>query len=92
MTDKEAFDWFKYNLNNQFKNNLYGGALIECREYDAMKSAVEALERQIPQKPIKLEQKTVHAGAWRCPVCGVKLSGRGIKYCYRCGQKLAPQK
>lgn len=66
---------------------LYGQTGTDHCEADAVRIAIEALEKQIPKKPI------TYTGTNRadCPVCGNTV--RGIKepfgnYCSKCGQKL----
>ncbi len=55
---------------------------------DALVLAIEALEKQIPKKPIKL----IDWGNNRCPCCGTLYGEDGIMenydYCPDCGQKI----
>ena len=55
-----------------------------------MEMIVQALEKQIPKKPKKIEAEGFrYTDAYRCPLCGGNFSGTGIAdYCYHCGQKL----
>lgn len=48
---------------------------------DAIKSACEALEKQIPVKPIPVKSNNF----CKCPVCKFMVS---TYYCYSCGQKI----
>lgn len=59
-------------------------------EGQASFKAIEALEKQIPKKPIKdREQNIRYTSAYSCPACGNGFSGTGVaSYCYHCGQKL----
>ena len=56
----------------------------------AFKTAIEALKKQIPQKPTQSEKQQVrYAMCFTCPSCGRDFSGTGIAdYCYHCGQAL----
>lgn len=55
---------------------------------EAFYTAIEALEKQIPKKPIKDSNNSVrYIPIFRCPNCNGKLSGFGVtRYCYSCGQ------
>ena len=54
----------------------------------AFETAIEALEKQIPKKPIYTNEGTVT----RCPVCEAIhlrcISSVEVDYCERCGQAL----
>ena len=52
--------------------------------------AIQALEKQIPKKPKKIEAEGYrYTDTYRCPTCCGNFSGTGIAdYCYHCGQKL----
>ncbi len=49
-----------------------------------MKSAIDALRKQIP---VKMDE--VHFDLWICPVCEDNIYGIQGKYCPNCGQALA---
>lgn len=51
----------------------------------AFKTAVEALEKQIPKKVIF---QSGFKGLRYCPCCNVRFIGWGMKYCGECGQAL----
>ena len=56
---------------------------------DSFIIAIEALEKQIPKKPIKAQEHIRYEKCYICPNCGKIFSGTGIAtYCYHCGQKL----
>lgn len=76
MTNEEALIWFKDDLKN-------GKCSDECPQCNAMEKAIEALEKQIPKKPLP------HKG-WegKCPTCGVIFLDRTTNYCGNCGQAL----
>lgn len=57
---------------------------------EAWEAAQEALDKQIPKKPIKdNEQNVRYTMLYICPNCGKSFTGTGIaNYCYHCGQAL----
>lgn len=57
---------------------------------ESTKTAIQALEKQIPKKPIKSEEQSVrYVNTYYCPVCRLGITGTNIaKWCYHCGQKL----
>lgn len=57
---------------------------------EAFETAIEALEMQIPKKPIPAEEQNIwYVMKYTCPSCGKHFTGTGIaKYCYHCGQAL----
>lgn len=57
---------------------------------DACVVACEALEKQIPKKPVYIGRDGIrYTDLYRCPNCGQGFTGTGIAdYCYHCGQKL----
>lgn len=68
------------------------------RIFPTLKVAKEAVEKQIPKKPIankvKAEKVKVGNGWWckgttihKCPICD-EYAGRTSKYCNQCGQAL----
>ena len=89
MTTQEAIEFFK--------GELEGGKCSEhCVQCNANEFALQALEKQIPKKPI-LDTIFPSGVKWfRCPICNKKIvsklgewiSGRPQKYCDNCGQKL----
>lgn len=50
----------------------------------------EALEKQIPKKPIKSDRQEIrYTLTYDCPTCGKQFTGTGFAdYCYHCGQAL----
>ena len=60
-------------------------------DVEALKIAVVALEKQIPQKPINLSNATLDAycAIFRCPRCKgrLKMKSKGA-YCDKCGGAL----
>lgn len=59
-----------------------------CEAYDI---AISAIEKQIPEKPIKTNDETGirYTDSFRCPNRGKGFTGTGIaSFCYHCGQAL----
>ena len=59
-------------------------------DYKANEMAINALEKQIPMKPVKSEKQVVmYVNTYYCPICNLGITGTNIaKWCYHCGQKL----
>lgn len=74
MTNEEALNWFKDDLKN-------GKCSDECSQCNAMEKAIEALEKQIPEKPKE-------DGWLYCPICGRDVLMDRFDYCPDCGQAL----
>jgi hypothetical protein len=90
MTENEAIEKLKnMRLYMQItdKNN-------DCKftedDYKANEMAIQALEKQIPKKPVKSEKQVVrYVNTYYCPICNLGITGTNIaKWCYHCGQKL----
>ena len=66
-------------------------ACIEAIE-DACRLATEALEKQVPKKPIKYDIDYSGNPLFRCPVCGDSWNsnefGDGMEHCWTCGQAI----
>lgn len=56
----------------------------------SVEKAVQALEKQIPKKPVKSGNQVVrYVNTYYCPICNLRITGANIaKWCYHCGQKL----
>lgn len=83
MTYKEA-------KNDLIESGIRLGA-GDFVDVEALKIAVVALEKQIPQKPINLSNATLDAycAIFRCPRCKgrLKMKSKGA-YCDKCGGAL----
>ena len=57
---------------------------------ESIDMAINALEKQIPMKPVKSEKQVVrYVNTYYCPICNLGITGTNIaKWCYHCGQKL----
>ena len=76
MTNEEAVNWIKYSEDIQWNEGS------ECAK-EAIKLAIEALEKQIPKKPMEKD------GWLACPNCEISMSGRMyVPWCDNCGQAL----
>lgn len=54
----------------------------------AFETAIEALGKQIPKKPIKSGREIRYCEVFKCPNCSFEFLGRVLNYCYRCGQAM----
>ena len=66
------------------------GGIIPLKRAEAIDMAINALEKQIPKKPIKSENQVVrYVNTYYCPTCELGITGTNIaKWCYHCGQKI----
>ena len=66
------------------------GTTGEHRE--AIDMAIQALEKQIPKKPMMAYDDKVDSNWCSCPICangiGWEIPARKIKFCWECGQRL----
>ena len=81
MTNKEAIETIKIAMAEVEWNYPMDYAV-------AFETAIEALEKQIPKKPLYTNKGTVT----RCPVCEAIhlrcISSVEVDYCERCGQAI----
>ena len=84
MTEREAITELK---RKAYRTTCYGNKVLEHEENLV---AIEALEKQIPKKPIKSENQVVrYVNTYYCPICELGITGTNIaKWCYHCGQKI----
>ena len=84
MTEREAITKLK---RRAYRTTCYGNKVLEHEENLV---AIEALEKQIPKKPIKSENQVVrYVNTYYCPTCELGITGTNIaKWCYHCGQKI----
>lgn len=90
MTENEAIEKLKnMRLFMQIEDKSNDFKFAED-DYKANEMAIQALEKQIPKKPIKSKKQVVrYVNTYCCPICNLKFTGTGItKWCYHCGQKL----
>ena len=84
MTENEAITKLK---RKAYRTTCYGNKVLEHEENLV---AIEALEKQIPKKPIKSKNQVVrYVNTYYCPTCELGITGTNIaKWCYHCGQKI----
>ena len=90
MTESEAVEKLKnMRLFMQIEDENNDCKFTED-DYKANEMAINALEKQIPKKPIKSENQVVrYVNTYYCPICNLGITGTNIaKWCYHCGQKL----
>ena len=81
MKPQEAIEQFKERLlTTDYKEYI-------PEYYEAMETAIEALEKQVPKKPRETRC------ALMCANCGHKITEKGCKklnrnYCKKCGQRI----
>ena len=91
MTEQEALELGKKLFDNVIngKNNI-----IEVKDYvEFVGVATESLEKQIPKKPIEIDEKEDDDFYYLSFICGSCLEsvfGQSYRpsYCKQCGQKL----
>lgn len=86
MNEQEATETLE-RLFSDSTNEDY--PFTECFA-NALAVAIQALEKQIPKKPVKSEKQVVrYVNTYYCPICNLGITGTNIaKWCYHCGQKL----
>ena len=84
MTEREAIAELR---RRAYRTTCYGNKVLEHEENLV---AIEALEKQIPKKPVKSENQVVrYVNTYYCPICNLGITGTNIaKWCYHCGQKI----
>lgn len=90
MTENEAIEKLKnMRLYMQITDKSNDCKFTED-DYKANEMAIQALEKQIPKKPVKSEKQVVrYVNTYYCPICNLGITGTNIaKWCYHCGQKL----
>lgn len=69
------------------KRHLYNEQAIEINEINGL--AIEALEKQIPKKPVIEKDKVIFdIVCGRCPECDSAVYSKTNLYCHNCGQAL----
>lgn len=99
MTTEEALKELQNNLQVAIQDQDGLNPEYERQQIDSLQIALEALEKQIPKKPIKTNYIVKVHGVHtlldeneftKCPSCTYKdiEVKRGQKYCHICGQAL----
>ena len=75
---------------DNFAQSLAENAYLNMCTAEEMKITIEALEKQIPKKPIKVMDSGIrYTDEYICPACENHFTGTGIAdYCYHCGQAI----
>ncbi len=81
MTDREAIDELQYAID-LIKQD--GKDWIDERDIPILETAIHALEKQIPRKPIEPESFSLF---YKCPICKKSVNDHA-RYCAVCGCKL----
>jgi len=81
MTDQEAIDELQYAID-LIKQD--GKDWIDERDIPILETAIHALEKQIPRKPIEPESFSLF---YKCPICKKSVNDHA-RYCAVCGCKL----
>lgn len=86
MTESEAIKILQRDLEIQVKNKALTDGI------EAIQIAIQALEKQIPKKPMVVYDDKVDSNWCSCPICangiGWKIHARKIKFCWECGHRL----
>ena len=87
MTESEAIKEVRFNMSTIGLNNEAAKIVVEARDM-----AINALEKQIPKKPIIIFEQThdcVTEFEYECPICGniyIELAPCH-EWCSNCGNK-----
>lgn len=88
MTYEEAHKFLEIKQREvTIKRHLYNEQAIEINEINGL--AIEALEKQIPKKPVTEKDKVISGiVCGRCPECYSAVYSTTNLYCHKCGQAL----
>lgn len=68
------------------------GGIIPQKRAEALDVAIQALEKQIPMKPMMVYDVRIDSNWCSCPICangiGWEIKARKIKFCWECGKRL----
>ena len=85
MTDSEAIEILKRDLHIQIENKALPDGI------EAIQIAIRAIEKQIPKKPILMNNMMTKDKFLMCPCCKFRFSDSLVflkTRCWNCGQKL----
>ena len=89
MTPQEASKILEMFLHKQCDLKRTEFAYNQLEVWNAVVMASEALEKQIPKKPLNLCGRYLgKAKGGNCPVCGAHTNSITHNYCRKCGQAL----
>ena len=87
MNAQESHDFLLKKFDKSCRNYLYQNAdKIEFEQ--ALYDGAEALEKQIPKKPIPNSRDMFGIKCCICPVCSCHVYSTSNSFCHRCGQAL----
>lgn len=88
MTESEAIERIEKCVCASKQNqNLCNDDCKYSADKCVFSLAIQALEKQIPKKPLYIENLGCTA-LWLCPVCERRIIRSDLVYCHQCGQKL----
>lgn len=90
MTENEAIKELKEDVSlydNEISRLDTSIGTPDRNLIDALEMAIQALEKQIPKKPLCIANLG-YTALWLCPVCERRIIRSDLKYCHQCGQKL----
>lgn len=89
MTYEEALSILRNFLYFLVPGRANGKTMLEYRRFEAFCKAVEALEKQVPKKPIFEREQTSPFGVDDIPYCpNCKCDLPEVSYCEKCGQAI----
>ena len=86
MTEREAIKEVRFNMSTIGLNNEAAKRVVEARDM-----AINALEKQIPKKPIFANNMMTNDKFLMCPCCEFRFPDSLVflkTRCWNCGQKL----
>lgn len=76
-------------VRNNFIQDLAENAYLSMCSMEEMKIVIEALDKQIPKKPVTEKDKVIFdIVCGRCPECDSAVYSTTNLYCHKCGQAL----
>lgn len=91
MTNEEAKSQLEELIQDRKSFICGGDDEIYKKDIEALKTAISALEKQIPKKPIRIPADRsfyFYYDIGYCPVCGVYVHVTNGAHCAQCGQRI----
>lgn len=76
MNELKAIDLLKLHKRRAMK---------DCAFVEEFDLAIQALEKQVPKKPMSMQSREPE---YMCTTCGFKFYGTSMTICLHCGQRL----